>query len=61
MNGNVVYVTDFGLADERTMASGAPDYSAAREPRLVGTARYASMRGHEGQGTHMHLFLCRSY
>jgi serine/threonine protein kinase len=57
MNGNVVYVTDFGLADERTMTNGAPDISVTQQPRLVGTARFASIRGHEGRGMCMHLLL----
>ncbi|KAK4980808.1 hypothetical protein LTR28_000791 [Elasticomyces elasticus] len=49
-NGNVVYVTDFGLAQE--YAAKFDDFKEfpGRRSRLVGTARYASIRGHSGQG-----------
>ncbi|TKA21987.1 hypothetical protein B0A50_08485 [Salinomyces thailandicus] len=51
INGNVVYITDFGLADEHehTMAREDDESSITRQPRLLGTARYASIRGHEGR------------
>lgn len=44
--GNVVYVTDFGLATERR--SEQLDLSIDRKPNLIGTARFASINGHLG-------------
>ena len=53
--GNIVYMTDLGLA-----IYGQPDYWApgstpirdvtARHPQLLGTCRYASIQGHLGIG-----------
>ncbi|KAL9060053.1 MAG: hypothetical protein Q9162_000903 [Coniocarpon cinnabarinum] len=42
--GNIVYVTDLGVAwSEHTLA-------VKQTGRLIGTARYASIRGHRGEG-----------
>ena len=49
-NGNVVHLTDFGLAgDEMTSVEEEEDFHPTR-PQLVGTTRYASIRGRSGQG-----------
>lgn len=48
-NGNVVYLTDFGLAQEARASENATATGITR-PRLVGTARFASIAGHEGRG-----------
>lgn len=47
--GNVVYITDFGISVE----ANPTDHSTMTGPatsNLVGTARYASIKGHEGRG-----------
>ncbi len=49
-NGNVIYVTDFGLADEYTISCAKAADKIPPRSRLVGTARFASIRGHQGQG-----------
>ncbi len=46
--GNRVYVTDLGLATERLTAQ--VNTGRARNPRLIGTARFASINGHLGVG-----------
>ncbi|GIZ44656.1 hypothetical protein CKM354_000785100 [Cercospora kikuchii] len=46
-NGNVVYITDLGLAEDAD-AKDDPSGTTSTRPWLVGTARYASIRGHEG-------------
>ena len=51
--GNVVYVTDFGLAQEYVVDDEAYPEIAGRRRRLVGTPRFASIRGHLGQGVYM--------
>ncbi|KAK5140889.1 Casein kinase I isoform epsilon [Rachicladosporium monterosium] len=48
-NGNVIYVTDFGLADEYTISCAKAADKTPPRSRLVGTARFASIRGHQGQ------------
>ena len=49
-NGNVIYVTDFGLADELTPLSASDNDETTPRSRLIGTARFASVRGHQGLG-----------
>ena len=48
--GNVVYVTDLGLATERR--ASPPDVNTGRplRPKLIGTAYFASVNGHLGVG-----------
>ena len=49
--GNIVYITDLGIATERRPAQG--NLNASRpplRPKLVGTARFASVNGHLGVG-----------
>lgn len=48
-NGNTIYVTDFGLAMEYATDLDELLRTPTRQPRLVGTMRYASIRGHMGQ------------
>ncbi|KAK1053626.1 casein kinase I [Friedmanniomyces endolithicus] len=48
-NGNVMYVTDFGLADEYTISCVKAEEEIPPRSHLVGTARFASIRGHQGQ------------
>lgn len=43
---NQVYMTDFGLAAERRATQ--VDSGRARNPHLIGTARFASINGHLG-------------
>ena len=47
-HGNQVYVTDLGLATECRDAQVNVNTGRARNPRLIGTARYASVNGHLG-------------
>ena len=47
-NGNIVYLTDFGLSREVMTAEEAQ--KLPRQPHFVGTTRYASIKGHSGQG-----------
>jgi len=46
----VIYVTDFGLADEYTISRVKAEEETPPRSHLVGTARFASIRGHQGQG-----------
>lgn len=46
-NGNCVYVTDLGLASE-FLPHQAPPATHRSEPRLLGTASFASLSGHRG-------------
>jgi serine/threonine protein kinase len=46
--GNVVYLVDFGIADEYTTQHELVDEKVPVRLRLVGTARFASIRGHRG-------------
>ncbi|KAK3171021.1 hypothetical protein OEA41_003105 [Lepraria neglecta] len=46
--GNQVYVTDLGLATERRDAQVKANTGRARNPHLIGTARFASINGHLG-------------
>ncbi|KAK1809306.1 casein kinase I [Friedmanniomyces endolithicus] len=48
-NGSVIYVTDFGLADEYTISRVKAEEETPPRSHLVGTARFASIRGHQGQ------------
>ena len=52
-NGNVVYLTDFGLSREVVTPDEVKELLPVR-PHLVGTTRYASIRGHSGQGRYSH-------
>ncbi|KAK3700535.1 hypothetical protein LTR37_015936 [Vermiconidia calcicola] len=47
--GNCVYVTDFGLSREYSTRTEETDDLPPKRPPLVGTTRYASIRGHLGQ------------
>ena len=49
-NGNEIYVTDFGLVHEYTTMCTSPMAIASHQPRLIGTMRFASVAGHNGQG-----------
>lgn len=49
-HGNQVYVTDLGLATERRAAQAKAITGRALNPKLVGTARFASVNGHLGVG-----------
>ncbi|KAK3669528.1 Casein kinase I isoform epsilon [Recurvomyces mirabilis] len=46
--GNVIYVTDFGLADGYTISCAKAKDEIPPRSRLVGTARFASIKGHQG-------------
>ena len=48
--GNQVYVTDMGLATERRAAQYKANTGHAPRLNLVGTARFASISGHLGDG-----------
>lgn len=48
--GNLVYVTDLGLATERRAAEVNGNTGRSLHPKLVGTARFASVNGHLGAG-----------
>jgi len=52
-NGNVIYVTDFGLADECTVSRAQAEEDNPSRSHLIGTARFASIRGHQGQGQYV--------
>ena len=52
LNGNIIYVTDFGIS--RYYISDPQDYSEDACPsstRVVGTTRFASIAAHQGRGT----------
>jgi len=49
-HGNQVYVTDLGLATERRAAQAKANTGRALNPKLVGTARFASVNGYLGVG-----------
>ena len=49
-HGNQVHVTDLGLATERRAAQAKANTGRALNPKLVGTARFASVNGHLGVG-----------
>jgi serine/threonine protein kinase len=51
VNGNVVYMTDFGLAQDMSEYADVEvaEDEVPRRPHLVGTTRYASVRAHEGR------------
>ena len=46
--GNLVYVTDLGLAMEYEAAQTQSFSNRARKPNLIGTPRFASIKGHWG-------------
>lgn len=48
--GNLVYITDLGLACERSTAKEVARYYHTDRPRLIGTQLFASYRGHLGVG-----------
>ena len=48
--GNQVYVTDLGLATERSAAQLNANTDHSLQPNLLGTARFASVNGHLGVG-----------
>lgn len=48
--GNLVYVTDMGLATERRDAAVEHDSARRKNPRVIGTALVASISGHLGIG-----------
>ena len=48
--GNQVYVTDLGLATERRTVQIKASTGRPLTPKLVGTARFASVNGHLGLG-----------
>ena len=54
--GNLIYVTDLGLATERLTAQ--INTGRARNPHLIGTARFASVNGHLGVGKYNILGSC---
>jgi len=47
-HGNQVYMTDLGLATERWDAQVEANTGRARNPHLIGTARFSSINGHLG-------------
>ncbi len=49
-HGSQVYATDLGLATERREAQVKGNTGRARNPHLIGTARFASINGHLGVG-----------
>lgn len=49
-NGTVVYVTDLGISIEFEPDADVSETMQDHQGRLVGTGRYASIRGHLGQG-----------
>lgn len=49
-HGNQVYVTDLGLATEHRAAQAKANTCRTLNPKLVGTARFASVNGHLGVG-----------
>lgn len=50
MNGNEIYVTDFGLVHGYTTTCASTTAITPHQPRLIGTTRFASIAGHKGQG-----------
>lgn len=48
--GNVVYVTDLGMAAEHRTSRTDVQSARARKPKLIGTAWFASINGHLGFG-----------
>lgn len=48
--GNLVYATDMGLATERRDFESQAKPAGGSRRRLIGTARFASVRGHLGVG-----------
>ena len=51
-NGNTVYMTDFGLSGEYVAKVDGVEHPTSTWRGLVGTTRYASTRGHSGQGAY---------
>ena len=52
-NGNTIYMTDFGLSREYLPNVDGVEHQSSTWGRLVGTIRYASIRGHSGQGRYV--------
>ena len=48
--GNLIYMTDLGLAIEHQPDYTEYEHTSVRDPRLIGTCRYASINGHLGIG-----------
>lgn len=50
--GNLIYMTDLGLAIYHEPDRAVADYSitSVREPHLIGTRNFASINGHLGEG-----------
>ena len=59
-HGSRVYVTDFGLATERRVAQAKATTGRSLNPRLVGTARFASVNSHLGVGKSSIIGFCYS-
>ena len=57
--GNLLYVTDLGLATERRDAPVTRETGRPQRPKLIGTARFASVNGHLGDGKCSALIYCR--
>jgi serine/threonine protein kinase len=54
-NGNTVYLADFGVSTEfRVTLDEEEEPSPPARPGLIGTIRFASIKGHSGQGTCLH-------
>ena len=49
-DGNTIYITDFGLAQEYADSAEQDQKPSSARPCLVGTPRFASVRAHLGQG-----------
>lgn len=58
--GNLLYVTDLGLATEGRTAQAEAPIRRSRKANLVGTARFASVNGHLGVGKCSILSSCYS-
>ena len=58
--GNVVYVTDLGLATERRDPPTNVNTGRPLRPKLIGTAYFASVHGHLGVGKCYILSNCQS-
>jgi serine/threonine protein kinase len=50
--GNIIYMTDLGLAIYHQPDETVSGSTSVRNPQLIGTCRYASINGHLGIGGH---------
>jgi serine/threonine protein kinase len=48
--GNIIYMTDLGLAIDHQPNQTVSGSTSVRNPQLIGTCRYASINGHLGIG-----------